>query len=146
LIHTVSLLMTDSLRNWFRPHCVILNHRLTIHWLTSHTAPLDFYTVAGCLLSESTAVSHVMSQWEMLPRHRRGGEVESWLVRYHSSGSARFLRHHWRGRGVPSIAWIRHTIHISLMKFWNVFSQLSLFSKKIKGGLLICSSLIYIYI
>jgi hypothetical protein len=62
------LLIADSLRNWFRPHCVILNHRLT-----SHTAPPDFYTVAYCLLSESTAVSRVMSQWEVLPRHRGGG-------------------------------------------------------------------------
>jgi hypothetical protein len=70
---------------------VALDHRLTIyslfvttshthssvaldHRLTPHTAPSAFYTVACCLLSESTAVSRVTSQWEALPRHRGGGE------------------------------------------------------------------------
>jgi hypothetical protein len=53
---------------------LVINSSVALdHRLTPHAAPPAFYTVAYCLLSESTALSRVTLQWEALPRHRGGG-------------------------------------------------------------------------
>jgi hypothetical protein len=121
-LHSATSLFTLSCRwlitDWFSPYCVILNHRLT-----SQVAPPAFYTVAYCLLSVTCCLSK--QRCGLLSAVVFTGVVtqrcqsclfplSNWRVSARL-GSAHFgsTRHSMvkhRGRGVFSIARMRHNI------------------------------------
>jgi hypothetical protein len=84
-----------------------------------------FYTVAGCLLSESTALSRVTLQWEAPPRHRGG---EGWRVDLSDTvAAAALVTSPLVGEGAACIVQIRHNtffqVHLNAIPL-DIFSSL----------------------
>jgi hypothetical protein len=71
---------------------------------------MAFYTVADCLLSESTALSRVTLQWEAPPRHHGG---EGWRADLSDTvAAAALVTSPLVGEGAACIVQIRHNIYI----------------------------------